>query len=62
MVSGNRGLGGTLPDAWNSMTTLMTVHLDDANFTGVPSAQQVPASHPLLLQAMSEKLLAAQHL
>lgn len=38
MISGNRGLGGTLPDAWQSLAALTTVHLDDANFTGVSSS------------------------
>jgi hypothetical protein len=35
MVSSNPDLGGTLPDAWNNLLALTTVHLDDGNFTGV---------------------------
>jgi hypothetical protein len=35
MISSNPDLGGTLPDAWNNLLALTTVHLDDGNFTGV---------------------------
>lgn len=35
LLSSNRGLNGTLPAAWSSLSNLQTVHLDDGNFTGV---------------------------
>jgi hypothetical protein len=35
MISSNPDLGGTLPDAWDNLLALTTVHLDDGNFTGV---------------------------